>query len=125
MFLAIAPDAQLQPVGEGVYNGYTHTVQTTGHLIGIAVEFAARMQLRHNNFSGGHAFFFVDTHGNTAPVITDRNREIVVNCDVYRIRVTGQCLVNAVVHDLIDHMVQTRAVVSVPDVHAGALANSF
>jgi hypothetical protein len=36
---------------------------------------------------------------------------------------TGQRLVDAVVHDLVDHVVQARAVIGVADVHAGALAH--
>jgi hypothetical protein len=40
-------------------------------------------------------------------------------------RVAGQRLVDAVVDDLIDHVVQARPVVGVADIHAGALANSL
>ena len=35
----------------------------------------------------------------------------------------GQNLVDGVVHDLVDHVVQTRPVVGVADVHAGAFAD--
>jgi hypothetical protein len=37
----------------------------------------------------------------------------------------GQRLVDAVVDDLIDHVVQARAVVGVADIHAGALAHGI
>ena len=39
--------------------------------------------------------------------------------------VTGQRLVDAVVDDLVHHVVQARAVVGVADIHAGALADSL
>jgi hypothetical protein len=35
----------------------------------------------------------------------------------------GQCLVNGVIHDLENHVMQPTAVISVPDVHAGALSD--
>jgi len=35
----------------------------------------------------------------------------------------GQGLVDAVVDDLIDHVMQPRAVIGIPDIHAGALAH--
>ena len=45
--------------------------------------------------------------------------------DVDAIAVTGERLVDRVVDDLVDHVVQTRAVIGVADVHAGPLANGF
>jgi hypothetical protein len=37
----------------------------------------------------------------------------------------GQRLVDAVVDDLVDHVVQARAVVGVADIHAGPLAHGL
>jgi hypothetical protein len=37
----------------------------------------------------------------------------------------GEHLVDAVVHDLVDHVVQARAVVGVADIHARALAHGI
>ena len=38
---------------------------------------------------------------------------------------TGQRLINSVIDDLINHMVQARAVVGVADIHPGALAHGL
>jgi len=38
---------------------------------------------------------------------------------------TRQNLVNSVVHDLIDHMVQTGPIIRIADIHAGAFTHSF
>ena len=37
----------------------------------------------------------------------------------------GQRLVDGIVHDLIDHVMQARAVIGVADIHAGALAHGI
>ena len=125
VFLAFAPDAQFQPIGQRVHNRNAHAVETAGYLVRVAVELTTRVQLGHDDLGGGNAFFLVDADGNTAPVVTDRNRAVVVNCNVHRIRMTGQRLVNTVVHDLIDHVVQTRPVIGVTDIHARTFANRF
>ena len=100
-------------------------MQTARDLIGIAVELAARMQLGHDHLSGGHAFAFVDTDRNTAPVIAHSDRAVGVDPYIDMIGVTGQSLVNAVIHDLVNHMVQTGPVISITDIHTGTLTNSL
>ena len=64
-------------------------------------------------------------HRNTATVIGDRDRAIAVQRDRHRVAVAGQGLVDRVVHDLIDHMMQTRPIVGVADIHTRPLANGI
>ena len=52
VLFAVAPDAQFEEVGQCVYNGYTHPVQTARNFVGIAVELSAGVQLGHDNFGG-------------------------------------------------------------------------
>ena len=49
---AVPADGQAQPFRQGVDHGHADAVQTTGNLVGIAVEFAAGMQLGHHHFGG-------------------------------------------------------------------------
>ncbi len=123
VFFAISPNAQFQPFGQRIHNGYTNAVQAAGNLVGIAVKFTASVQLRHDHFSGRNAFFFVDTHRNTTAIIANRYAGIRVDCHGYRVGVTGQCFVDPVIHDLIHHMVQARAIIGITDIHARAFAN--
>ena len=123
MLLAVAPDAQLQPVGQGVHDRYAHAVQTARHLVGVLVELTAGVQLGHDDLGGRHAFLGVDVGGNAASVVGDRDRSIGVQDDLDQVGVAGQRLVDGVVDHLIDHVVQARAVVGVADIHAGALAH--
>lgn len=75
VLFALAPDAQFQPVAQRVHNRNAHAVQTARHLVAVAVELAARVQLGHDDLGGGHAFFFVDANRNAAPVVADGNRK--------------------------------------------------
>ena len=71
VLLAVAPDAQLQPGRQRVDDGDADAVQAARHLVGVLVEFSARMQLGHDDFGGGHAFFRVDVGGDAAAVVGD------------------------------------------------------
>ena len=67
----------------------------------------------------------MNTDGNTAAIVAHRNGQIFVNGDVHRVGMACQCFVNAVIDNLIHHVVQTRSIVGITDVHAGTLANSL
>ena len=100
-------------------------MQTAGNLVGIVVEFPAGMQNGHDDFGCGAAFFRVNVHGYSTAVV--RNRDGFVRVNGYRdsIAKTRQSLVDGVVNHLKDHVVQSRAVIGVADVHSGALADRF
>ena len=83
------------------------------------------MELGHDDLSGGNAFLRVHVDRNSAPVIAHGNRIIGVNFHPDKVRMTGQGLVDAVIHGLVDHVVQTGPVIGVTDIHAGALADSI
>ena len=130
IFGIVAPDRQLQPFRQRVDDRNPHAVQTARHLVGIAavigiVEFPARVQLGHDDLGRRNALFGVDIDRDAAAIVTHRNAVIGVDLHVNVIGMTGQGLVNAVVHDLIDHVMQAAAVVGIPDIHAGALADSL
>ena len=67
----------------------------------------------------------MDSDGNAAPVVADGHAGIRVNRDRNRVRVTGQSLVDAVVDDLVDHVVQATAIVGVTDIHPRTFAHGF
>ena len=125
MFLAVAPDAQIQPVGKRVDHGNADAVQAARDLVGVLVELPARMQLGHDDLGRRDAFFLVDADGNAAAIVADRDAVIGVQRDRHGVRMARQRLVDAVVHDLVDHVVQARAVIGVADIHAGPLAHGL
>ena len=125
MLFTIAPDTQLQPYGQSVDNRNPNAVQTARNLVRIAVKLTTRMQLSHNHLSGRHTFFFMNSNRNTATIIRDGNRAISIDPHQNMIRMTSQRLIDAIVYNLVNHMVQTGAVISVTDIHSWPFANSL
>ena len=60
-----------------------------------------------------------------APVIAHADAAVGMDLDLHEVGMAGQDLVDAVVHDLIDHVVQAGPVVGVADIHARPLADGF
>ena len=83
------------------------------------------MENRHDNFRSGDTFFLVKVDGNTTAVIPDRDRFVRMDDHPDFRTVPSQCLVNGVVHQLKDHVMQARAIISVTDIHAGPLPNGI
>ena len=124
MLLAVAPDPQLQLARQRVDDGDADAVQAARHLVGVLVEFSARMQLGHDDL-GRRDAFAVHVDGNAAAVVAHRDRAVGVEHDLHRGGVAGQRLVDGVVDDLVDHVMQARAVIGVADIHARPLAHGI
>src|SRR5439155_2706589 len=64
-----------------------------------------------------------DAGRDAAAIIHDRARTIRIEGDRDFVGMAGERLVDAVVDDLVDHMVEAGAVIGVADIHAGALTH--
>ena len=98
-------------------------MQAAGNLVGILVELPAGMQLGHDHFGGADALFLVNARGNAAAIVAHGAGAIGVQLHIDAVGMPGQGLVHRIVHHFIDHVVQTRAVIGIADIHAGALAH--
>src|SRR5947207_5952432 len=83
------------------------------------------MKLRHNDLGGRDAFTFVDVGWNAAAVVTDGAGTVRIEYDCYFPGKTGERFVDRVVDDLINHVMQAGAIVSVADIHSGPFANGI
>jgi hypothetical protein len=83
------------------------------------------MKLRHDDFRRRDALFPVDVRRYAAAVVGHRDGSVGIERDGNDVGMAGKRLVDRVVHDLVDHVVQTRAVVCVTDIHARALAHGI
>jgi hypothetical protein len=82
------------------------------------------MELGHDQLQGGDALLGMDAHGDAAAIVLDPNDVILLEDDDNVSAVTGQGLVDGVVHDLVDKVVKTIDSGGT-DIHARALADSF
>ncbi len=99
-------------------------MQTAGDLVGILVELTACVKLGHDNFGGGDAFAGVYVGRDAAAIVGNGDRAIGIERDRDDVGMAGQGFIDRIVDDFIDHVMQARTVVSVTDIHAGALADS-
>ena len=74
-------------------------MEATGHGIGFGVEFAAGVQLGHNNLDGGSTGG-VHFHGNATAVINDFDTAISKNGHLDFVGVAGHCFIHRVIHNL-------------------------
>ena len=121
---AVGVDLNLEQNGERVHHGHAHPVQPAGHLVGVAVEFTAGMQLGHDDFERRLVFLFVHPDGNTAAVVGHGDAVVGMNHDVDEVANPGHGLVDAVVHHLIDQVVQARDI-DVADIHGRPAPHGF
>ena len=80
-------------------------MQAARDLVGVLVEFSARVQLSHDDFGCGTVFFRNHPGGNPATVVSDSYGFISMNCDRDLAAVSSQRLVDRVIHRLKHQMV--------------------
>ena len=122
VLLAVPPNGEVEPAGERVHHGDADAVQAARHLVGVLVELTSRVELGHDDLGGGDAFALVNLDRNAATVIVDRNGPVRVQDDINHVAIARERLVDGVVHHLIDHVMETRTVVGVADIHARPFA---
>jgi hypothetical protein len=91
-------------------------VQTTRDFVAVVVELAAGVQHRHDHFGSRYAFLML-VDGDPATVVGHRDGFIGMNGYGNFGAVTGQRLIDRVVDQLEYHVVQTRAIIGIADVH--------
>ena len=97
-------------------------MKSAGDLVGVVVELAACVEHGHDDLGCRDAFLRMDVNRNAAPVILNADRAVLVDPDVNVLAVAGQRLIDGVVHSLVDHVMKSRAVIGVADVHSRSLA---
>ena len=83
------------------------------------------MELGHDDFGGGHAFAFVDIGRDAAAIVAHGAGAVGIEDHIDAVGMTRKRLVDGVVDDLIDHVVQARAVIGIADIHARPLAHGI
>ncbi len=116
---AAAGDLDFQRFRQRIRDRDADAVQAAGSFIGIAAEFSARMQRRHDDFERR---FFLELRmildRNAAAVVGDGDKAVVVHLDLDEGRMARDCFVHRVVDDFGEQVMQ-RALVGAADIHAG------
>ena len=123
MFFSVAPNTEFEPGRQGINHGNAHTVQPAGNLVRIVIELSAGVKLGHNHLSGRNTFFLVNIDRNTAAVITNGCRPVGIKDNFGFITITSQSFINGIIKNFINHVVQTRAVIGIADIHPRTFAH--
>ncbi len=99
-------------------------MKSAGDLVAAAAELSAGVQDRHDDLESRLPQFDVLVDRNAAAVVSHPDRAVGANGDVDVIAVARDRLVHAVIHDLVDQMVQTTGI-SAADIHSRPPSNGF
>ena len=124
VFLAIAAHVHLHARGQRVHNRHAHAVQAAGHLVPLAAELAAGMQNGQDDLDRGDLLLGMLIDRDAASVVGDGDGVVGVNGHLDMAAVTGQSLVDRVVHNLVNQVMETARARGA-DIHARTLANRF
>ena len=118
--MAIAGHLDDEIVGQSIDNGYANAVQTAGCLIDIGIEFAARMQGRHDDFERRLVLeFWMRIDRYAAAVVGDAEIAVCIELNIDVIGMPSDGFIHRIVDDFGKQMVQ-RAHIGTADIHAGA-----
>ena len=121
---AVALDLDFQGFCQSVNDGDSHSVKTARNFVRSFIELAPRVELCKHNLGGGDSFRLMNVHGNTAAIVDYCDAIIDVNRYVNLVAITGQSLVNGVIHNFI-YEVMKSPFTGVTDVHSWALSDRF
>ena len=120
----VAPNFQVQGLGQRIHATYSDAVQTAGHFVTVAIELTTGMELGEHHLRRGDALFFMDVHRNATSVIRHGDRVVHMNDAFDRRGVPREGLVHGVVDHLI-HQVMQPGFARGADVHRRPQPHSF
>ena len=107
---AVAVDLGHQPLGEGVDDADADAVEAARDLVAVAAELAAGVEHGHDDLERALAALVRHRRdGDAAAVVGHGARAVRVEGDLDPVAVARERLVNAVVDDLVDEVVESRA----------------
>jgi len=122
--VALAPDRDIETLGERVDDGDADTVQPAGNLVAAAAELAAGVQNGQDDLDGRASLALDVVDRDAATVVEHPHATVGQQRDLDAVAVAGQSFVDGVVHDLGDQVMQA-ALAGGADVHAGSFADGL
>ena len=122
--LAVAPHLGHEPLGERVHDRDADAVQAAGHLVALAAELPAGVELRQDDREGRQALVVHDVDRDARAPVANRDRVVGMKAHLDALVPAREGLVDRVVDDLVDEVVEA-ARARRADVHARAQANGL
>ena len=105
--------------GQSVDDGDSHSVESSGDLVAVAVELSSGVELGERQLQCGLPLL-MHPCGDSPSVVYDGARTVLVYDHEDLVRETRHCLIDTVVDDLVDEMVETAGL-GTSDVHSRSL----
>jgi hypothetical protein len=122
---AVAPDRQVEPLGERVDDRDPDAVQAARDLVAAALaELAAGVEDREHDLGRGALLLLHDVDRDAAAVVGDRDAVVRMDDDLDLVGLACERFVDRVVHHLVDQVVEP-ALARGADVHPRPLADGF
>ena len=123
VLVAVAPDGQVEPLGQRVDDRDADAVEAAGDLVAAALaELAAGVENGEHDLGGRLLLLLHGVDGDAAAVVGDGDAVVGMDDDLDLVGLAGERLVDRVVDHLVDQVVQP-ALPRGADVHARALAD--
>ena len=94
--------------GQGVDDRGADAVEAAGRLVGVVVEFSARVQRRVDEPLGRHALL-MHADGNASAVVRDLAGPVRLERNIDMRAVAGEMLVDRIVYDFVNEMIESLA----------------
>ncbi len=119
VLLALAPNPDLQVLGQRIHHRNADAVQSAGKLVVVRGELAAGVQLGEDHLHTGQPLLGVQVHRHATAVVPDLQGSVLEQLDLDVAGEAGDGLVHAVVYHLLGQVVGASGV----RVHTRALAH--
>ena len=115
--ISIQINLNLQPLGEGVYNGCANAVEAAGYLVAAVAELSACVKDGKHHLNRGQTRFFLYANRASAAVVDYGDGIVLLDGHFNGITISRQCLVHRIIYNLIYQMMKTSGACTA-DVHA-------
>jgi hypothetical protein len=100
-------------------------MQAAGHLVGILIEFTAGVEDGHDDLGGRASFGTYDAGRDAAAIILDTDRLVGMQGDTNLGTIAGENFVNGIIDGLENHVMKTRSVLGITNIHTRALTDGI
>jgi hypothetical protein len=103
---SVSPDLQFHEFREGIDHRETHAVKASRDLIALIIKFTSGVEFGHDYFYRRAFLLLVHIDRDATAIISNGDAVIDVNEDLDALAISGQGFIDAVIHQLLNHVVK-------------------